>query len=252
MHTFASFDGREIAYLDTGEGPAALLLHGFAADHQINWVTPGVVDALVDSGRRVIAPDARGHGMSAKPHDSASYAGRAMVRDAKALIDHLGLDRVDIVGYSMGSLIASRLVTDEPRARSVILGGVGAGLGETERMRNRDAVVQALEADDRGSVTDPTARAFRAFADRTGADRLALAAHLRASPSEPPIELGAITIPTLVVAGDRDTMAGPPSRLADKIPGAIAKVVTGDHLSAVNDPAFARSIVQFIESVPRE
>ena len=62
METFRSFDGLEIAYLDAGRGPAVILSHGFAADHRINWVVPGVVDALVASGRRVLAPDARGHG----------------------------------------------------------------------------------------------------------------------------------------------------------------------------------------------
>ena len=130
MKTFRSFDGLEIAYLDAGHGPAVILSHGFAADHRINWVVPGVVDALVEAGRRVVAPDARGHGRSAKPHDPEAYAGDAMGRDIQALWDHLGLTQVDVVGYSMGSLVSARLVPLEPRAQSLILGGVGGRMGE--------------------------------------------------------------------------------------------------------------------------
>ena len=143
METFRSFDGLEIAYLDAGHGPAVILSHGFAADHRINWVVPGVVDALVAAGRRVVAPDARGHGRSAKPHDPEAYAGDAMGRDIQALLDHLGLTQVDVVGYSMGSLVSARLVPLEPRAHSLILGGVGGRMGQVRRPANRGAIARA-------------------------------------------------------------------------------------------------------------
>ena len=64
METFASFDGVEIAYTVAGAGPDALLMHGFASNAQNNWFGPGVADKIVASGRRVIAYDARGHGVS--------------------------------------------------------------------------------------------------------------------------------------------------------------------------------------------
>lgn len=249
MEKFASFDGSEIAYLDTGEGPTVFLLHGFAADHHLNWVGPGVVGALVASGRRVIAADARGHGGSAKSHDPAAYAGDAMVHDARALMDHLGVEQVDVVGYSMGSMVSARLVPMEPRARSLILGGVGARLGGDRRPMNRGRVADALSVDDPSTIDDPGARAFRAFADISGADRLSLAAIQRAPLGEP-ASLGEIEVPTLVLTGDKDELVGPPEPLAARIPGATFKVISGDHLSAVNDPAFPRSIVEFIESVP--
>jgi pimeloyl-ACP methyl ester carboxylesterase len=250
MDQFTSFDGTEIAYLDTGHGPTVFLLHGFAADHRINWVHPGVVDALVAAGRRVVAADARGHGTSGKPHDPAAYAGDAMVRDAQALMDHLGVEAVDVVGYSMGSLVSSRLVPMEPRARSLILGGVGGRVGTQRRPPDsKFAIAEALEAEDPSTVADASARAFRQFADVTGADRLALAAIQRAPEGEK-AELGRIAVPTLVLTGDQDTLVGPPDALAALIPGARARVISGDHLSAVNDPEFARSIVDFIVAVP--
>src|SRR6476646_5578094 len=91
MPRFKSFDGTEIAYTTAGEGPDVLLLHGFAADHRVNWIVPGVVDALVAVGRRAILYDARGHGASGKPHDPTAYADDAMAKDAHALLDHLAI-----------------------------------------------------------------------------------------------------------------------------------------------------------------
>lgn len=251
MQQFSSFDETTIAYLDQGEGRPVLLLHGFAADHKANWVAPGVVDALVRAGHRVIAADARGHGASAKPTEPASYANDAMVRDARALLDHLSIGEIDVVGYSMGSLVAARLVPLEPRARSLVLGGIGEGRAGERRPASRALVADALLTDDSSSIHDPIARAFRKFADRTGADRRALAAIQRAPLPKDPTRLSVITVPTLVLAGDRDVLVGSPNELADRIPGATVRIVAGDHLTAVNDPAFRAAIVEFLAELPR-
>ena len=69
MPTFASFDGTELFYDDQGDGRPVVLLHGFAADTNINFVRSGILDALVDEGYRTIALDHHGHGISAKPHE---------------------------------------------------------------------------------------------------------------------------------------------------------------------------------------
>jgi pimeloyl-ACP methyl ester carboxylesterase len=252
MDRFASFDGAGIAYSIAGDGPDVLLLHGFAADHHVNWVAPGVVDALVAAGRRVIAFDARGHGQSDMPHDPAAYENDAMARDARALLDHLGIERVDVVGYSMGALVSTRLVPDEARARSCVLGGIGARVRGSRGFSDerRALLVDALETEDVSGITDASARAFRAFADSTGADRLALAAIQRSATPIAKTRLDAINVPTLVIVGDRDELAGAPQGLADRIPGAIARVIKGTHLGAVADPAFPPAIVEFVTSVP--
>ncbi len=250
MERFASFDGTTIAYRDEGAGRPVLLLHGFAADQHANWTQPQVVDALVDAGHRVLAPDARGHGASDKPTDPARYADDAMVRDARALLDHVDVDAVDVVGYSMGALVSSRLVLVEPRARSLVLGGFGAGLAGRRPRASRGAIADALLADDPATIADPVARAFRAFAERTGADRQALAAIQRSARPGAPARLDAITVPTLVIAGDRDVGVGSPQDVADRIPGATARVVRGDHLTAVGDPAFRGAIVEFLAAQP--
>jgi pimeloyl-ACP methyl ester carboxylesterase len=243
---FPSFDGRQIAYEVFGAGPETLLLHGFASDHLGNWVRPGIVDALVTSGRRVIAYDARGHGASDKPHDVDAYEHNAMVRDAQALLDLLGVTAVDVVGYSMGAIVSSRLVGGgEPRARSLVLGGVGGRLGRALEHRARTAdALQARERPRRPGVD----RAFRRFAERNGNDLDALAAVQRAAAAGTPGDVGAIRVPTLCVAGADDQLAGPPQALADKIPGAVAVVIPGNHLSAVARP-LAEAIVEFLARV---
>jgi pimeloyl-ACP methyl ester carboxylesterase len=244
MQHFSSFDGVPIAYLDEGSGPCALLLHGFAADHHANWVAPGVVEALVTAGHRVLAPDARGHGGSGKPHDPEAYAGDAMVRDARALLDHVGVDTTAVAGYSMGALTSSQLVPVEPRARALVLGGIGGRTSSGRLGAWREEIAAGLVAENPRSITHPAARAFRRFADRTGADRRALAA-IQQSRHGRGISVEEIAVPTLVIVGDRDTLAGDPQELANRIPGAIAKVIKGDHLNAVFDPAFRNSIVDF-------
>jgi pimeloyl-ACP methyl ester carboxylesterase len=246
MERFASFDGTGIAYITAGpsNGPDVLLLHGFAADHRLNWVSPGVVDALASAGHHVIALDARGHGQSDKPRDPAAYQPDAMPRDAQALLDHLGVETVDVVGYSMGSMVSSRLVPMEPRTRRLVLGGVGQGLA-TGRMP-RAGVADGLIADDASTITDPTARAFRRFADSTGADRHALWAIQKGRGGGQAAPIGDIRVPTLVLVGRDDVLVGPPEPLAAAIPGAVVQVVEGDHLSAVADPAFPKAIVDFL------
>ena len=251
MSTFSSFDGTKLAYESYGGGdrPLVLLLHGFAADSQANWVRPHVVDALVDAGRHVVTLDARGHGSSDKPHDPAAYADDAMVRDAQALLDHLDVATVDVCGYSMGAMTTYALVARDPRARSAVLGGVGAHLGGRALAKRAPVIADALLTEDPSNIVNRTAAAFRAFADSTGADLRALAAIQRSRRSTALPEGTSIRVPTLVIAGDRDVLVGSPDELAARIPGATASIVSGDHLSAVFDPNFRKEIVAFLDGV---
>jgi pimeloyl-ACP methyl ester carboxylesterase len=243
----SSFDGTRIAYAERGAGPDVLLLHGFAADLDLNWGRPGVIDALAAAGRRVIATDARGHGRSDKPHDPDAYAGDMMVRDAQVVLDQLGVEQVDVVGYSMGAMVAARLVPVEPRTRALVLGGVGATVTPPRTGGSRtETVAAALLADDPTSIENGAARGFRAFADFTGADRKALAALSRSSALRFDVRFEAITVPTLVLVGAGDTLISSPSELAGKLPSARMVTVTGDHLGAPYDPRFAQAIVDFL------
>jgi pimeloyl-ACP methyl ester carboxylesterase len=109
MERFESWDGIEIAYQEWGarsDSPPVVLHHGFVADANANWVATGVVDALLAAQHRVIAPDARGHGASEKPHDPDRYGEQRMARDLAALLDVVGEPEIDLVGYSMGAVVA--------------------------------------------------------------------------------------------------------------------------------------------------
>jgi pimeloyl-ACP methyl ester carboxylesterase len=250
--TVRSFDGTRIAYTARGAGPTVLLLHGFGADHVLNWKRPGVIDALVDNGRRVIATDARGHGASDKPHDPERYAGNTMVRDAQAVLDHLGVESVDVIGYSMGAMVAARLVPDEPRTRSLVLGGVGERIVPPRSGgRNPEAIAAALLADDVSAAGSPTAKTFREFADATGADRQALAALSRSTSLRYSVRFDAITVPTLVIAGTGDTLIRSPDALAARLPSARLRMVKGDHVGAPYHGEFKDAIVEFLEEVHR-
>jgi len=123
-------DGFEIAFLDRrpegGAGEPVLLIHGFASTHHVNWVGPGWVKTLGDAGYRVVALDNRGHGRSHKSYDPADYTPERMAGDAAALLDHLGISRAHVFGYSMGARISAFLALAQPqKVATLILGGLG-------------------------------------------------------------------------------------------------------------------------------
>jgi pimeloyl-ACP methyl ester carboxylesterase len=231
------------------DAPLVVLQHGFAADTAANWVVPGVVGALLAAGREVLSVDARGHGMSDKPHDAAFYGEARMSRDLIELFDSLQLRQLDLVGYSMGAIISVITASTERRIRRMVIGGIGGRVADfgtpNARGLDRSAIGDALVADDPTTITDPVARAFRSFADSTGADRLALAAQTKRVHGEP-IALGDIAAATLLLVGDRDFLADRPEHLAAAIPNCTVRIEPGDHLSVLEDPGFAPAIVDFL------
>ncbi len=259
MARFTADDGITIVVDDHAPqagGVPVILHHGFAADARANWDAPGITQRLVDSGRRVVAIDARGHGRSDKPHDPSAYDSPAMARDVSTLIDHLDVEEVDLVGYSMGGFVAVEVATRDSRLRSLVVGGIGEGAlppsdGDSGREGppiDREAIAAAMEADDAASVTNPGAIGFRRLADATGADRLALAAVLRSAPHASG-DLSSIAVPTLVIAGDKDPLAKGADRLADAIPGARLLTVPGDHLGAVGSPELIDGLLAFLDEL---
>jgi pimeloyl-ACP methyl ester carboxylesterase len=242
---FASFDGVKIHYEVEGEGPPVVLLHGIIATAELNWRAPGIWKALVDAGMRVIGPDARGHGSSEKPHDPHRYNDDAMARDVSALFDHLGLERADVVGYSMGAAVSMRFAGRDDRIRRLVLGGFSG------RFRNAEAVDEAdarsrfravFEAEDEDSI-DPTLIPFRRFAVGSGADMDALRALVRSNAFDGGFDASKVYPPTLVVCGDEDVS---PYELAESLPDGRARLISGNHFAAVLDPALATEIVSFL------
>ncbi len=237
----------EIAFLDEGEGEPVVLVHGFASNKETNWVYPGWVATLTRAGRRVVALDNRGHGASAKLYDPALYRSELMADDVRALLDHLGIARPDIMGYSMGARIAAFLALAHPeRVRSVVLGGLGIRL--VDGVGLPETIAYALEAYSIDEVTDPQGRVFRMFADQTKSDRKALAACIRGSRQTlTRAKVARIAAPTLVAVGTKDSVAGSPHELAALIPGARAVDIAGrDHMLAVGDRVFKAAVLDFL------
>ncbi|MGH6734900.1 MAG: alpha/beta fold hydrolase [Methyloceanibacter sp.] len=248
MQSFDS-DGVRIAYMDEGEGEPILLIHGFASNVLTNWIDPRWVRALKESGRRVIAYDNRGHGQSEKLYDPSLYGAPTMAEDARRLLDHLGIDRVDVLGYSMGARIAAFLVFAHPeRVRSVVFGGLGINM--VRGMVGTGPLARALEAPRIEDVTNETARSFRAFAEQTKSDLKALAACMRGPREKVDADqLSRISVPILVAVGSEDVIGGSGAELAALIPGAKFLDIAGrDHMKAVGDARFKQGVLDFLTS----
>ena len=135
-HYFDSFDGQRIAWREMGPGGegarAVVLIHGFFSDAETNWIRYGHAAAIAAKGFRVIMPDLRGHGSSARPHDPTAYPPDALARDGHALIAHLGLTDYDLGGYSLGARTTVRMLVNGAAPRRVVISGMGLrGLVDT-------------------------------------------------------------------------------------------------------------------------
>lgn len=251
---FSTFvhDGMEFAYFDEGErdGPSTLLIHGFASSALVNWVQPGWLQTLSEAGRRVVAIDNRGHGRSAKPHDPAAYHPSLLAGDAAALLDHLGIERADVMGYSMGARVSAFLALEHAaRVRSLVWGGLGIGL--VHGVGDWDPIAAALLAPSLDDVVHERGRMFRAFADKTKSDKKALAACIssnRVLVTEG--QAARILQPTLIAVGTKDDIAGSPRDLADLLPDARAiDIPNRDHMLAVGDRVFKAAVLEFYREI---
>jgi pimeloyl-ACP methyl ester carboxylesterase len=237
----------DLAFLDEGQGDPIVLVHGFASSKEVNWVQPGWFATLKGAGRRVIAFDDRGHGASSKLYDPADYHTTKMAADVAALLDHLQIERADIMGYSMGARIAAFLALEHSaRVRTMVLGGLGMHL--IDGVGLPESIADALEAPSLADVTDTQGRMFRAFADHTKSDRRALAACIRGSRQVITREQAAsIETPTLVAVGTKDPIAGSAEELAAVMPHVTALPIPDrDHMLAVGDKAFKAGVLEFL------
>ena len=252
MHEFSSQDMR-LAYIDDppavgSRGAPILLIHGFASTHAINWVFTQWIKTLTEAGRRVIAFDNRGHGRSEKLYDQDSYAIPLMAEDARNLLDHLGISRADVMGYSMGARIAAFLAKSYPdRVRSLVLGGIGDNLVKGASVPN--GVAEAMEAPSIDALTDPVQKMFRQFAEATKSDLKALAACSRgARQTLSEEELREIDLPVLLAVGTKDEVAGDPKRIGALLPRAsMLPIPDRDHNRAVGDAAYKRGVLEFLD-----
>lgn len=248
---FFDHDGFELAYSDEGAGDPVLLIHGFASNRMVNWVSPGWIKTLTQAGYRVIAFDHRGHGASSKSHDREDYHPELMADDAIALLDHLGIGRAHLFGYSMGARVAAFAALRHPdRVATIVFGGLGMGM--VDGVGEWDIIADALLAVDASTVTDRRGIMFRKFADQTRSDRRALAACISTSRTLIGRDAVArIAQPVLIAVGTNDDIAGAPEPLARLMQNAQAFAVEGrDHMLSVGDRTLKKRVLEFLEENP--
>lgn len=250
MPSFRPASGIEIAYDDVG-GPdlrAVVLVHGFSSNRNEGWKRTGWYAALDQRKERLIALDLRGHGQSTRSHDPADYGQDAMAGDIVALMDHLGVRRASLIGFSLGAQLALGAALDHPeRFDHLVLGGVGMRLFDPPR--DPGAMATAMTAEDPETIADPLLRSFRHFADEQGEDRLALAACAAGGGRTlSQDDLYPVSTPTLVCAGARDLLAGSPEGLAEAIRGAHAVTLPGcDHFATITHALFKGTVFDFLD-----
>ena len=241
----ALINGITISYDVLGEGPPIVLIHGFASNRKVNWEATGWYDYLISEGRQVIALDLRGHGESQKLYGIGDYRLDVMSMDILALMDHLGIAKADIMGYSMGAwLSAYFLGTHQERFISGILIGIGRGILSFKT--HSEYIAKALTAQAPHLITDPFLKSLRSFAEELDNDLRALVAcNLGVNgQGAPPLEK--ITHPVLIVSGEKDNVAGPPDILVDGIiNSALAVVPEKDHTTLVHAESFKEEVGNF-------
>lgn len=248
-HLLFSHEGIDLAYRESGAGDPVILVHGFGSTKETNWEITGWTETLNRAGYRTVAFDHRGHGASSKPHDPALYGDRTMSGDVLGLMDHLGIERALLMGYSMGAYISVTCLERAPeRFAGCVLGGIGhkslaGGTAHSAR------IVAALEAEKASDIDDALAKPYRVFADRQKADRVALAACMRFQ--RPPFTdrgLEKIAVPVLVATGTDDGGMGDPSAFAALFAQGESVDIPGrDHMRATGDPVFKEAVLAFFE-----
>ncbi len=241
---FIASDGARLVWHELGEGRPVLLLHGLFSDAETNWIKFGHAAELAKRGFRVIMPDLRAHGASAKPHDAASYPPDILAADGLALIEHLGLTDYDLGGYSLGARTAVRMAILGATPRRLIVSGMGlSGLIETgDRADHFRDILTGLGSHERGS---PEWMA-EAFLKTTGGDPKALLPLLGSFVDTTEDELRAIRVPTLVLQGADDGDNGSAEHLARLLSDSRFVEVPGNHMSAVTKADLGRAMADFL------
>ncbi|WNJ18312.1 alpha/beta fold hydrolase [Pontibacter sp. G13] len=239
---FASFDQTRISYSDEGHGPPVVLIHGFISNGSM-WDKSALKHELLGAGYRVIIPDLRGNGRSDKPQAAEAYQHDAEIKDLKLLADHLDLRAFRAVGYSRGSIVLAKWLTQERRITKAVIGGMGADFSNPDWDR-RIAFADAFSG--RAELTEMTRGAVE-YAQSIGAD-LKILGHLQDfQPVTTLDELQQIDQEIRVICGNEDLDNGDPYELAQHLPNAHVSIVSGDHNQTYKQENFAKSVMEFLE-----
>lgn len=247
---------------DSDAAPLVVFIHGYTRS-AADWVGSPIWNTLA-TDHRVVALDTRGHGRSDKPVGAEHY-GDACIEDILRLLDHLGAERADLVGYSMGGGIALRTATLQPdRVRRIVVGGFG---WDPEFDKTQDATVARVTADLRSG--EGFAELFRAMEvpgrDPFTADDVEAMERETFAVAPPEVwasafegtlawnytreQLEACPVPALFIAGDLDALAIAARTASTRMPNAsLVLIANADHIQAGGDPLFATSATAFLKA----
>jgi pimeloyl-ACP methyl ester carboxylesterase len=263
----AAVNGIDLHYAAEGRGPVLVLVHGLACGRRM-WFhqTRALRDRFT-----VVTYDQRGHGLSSAPHSAAAYSPAHLARDLAGLVDHLGVRRCHLVGFSMGGGPALSLAVTRPDlVRGLILADVGAGA-------ENPALAQAItrrwiglaRAGGMPALAEEMLRSefFKTYANRSPRARR----HMRALIAATPLRglentltevlakrtslfrmtrtLAAVAAPTLILNGAHDYVCLKAAHvLAAAIPKAReARVAGAGHMAPLEAPAaFNAAVAEFL------
>jgi pimeloyl-ACP methyl ester carboxylesterase len=259
---FFDSNGVSIRYIEQGQGPAVVLLHG-GFRYAERWIDYGFFGGLLD-GYRLIAVDQRGHGKSGKPHSPSAY-GVEMVHDVVRLLDHLGIDKAHLVGHSMGAEIALKAASLYPgRIHSAVLAGsgwsddsvyelIGLLAGSLEGGQGVRALVEWWAPPGQPPTDEEVQEMDKLLL--TGNDVQALAAVFRSYIDPGGLrlteeEVRAIRVPILGVAGEHDPEKVMLERMSGVAPHFTMKVLPGfGHSGPEFFQALAERASAFLRSI---
>ena len=244
--TFASFDGTELALHRMGEGRPVILVHGLFSNAHTNWIKFGHAQKLAEAGFEAIMPDLRAHGQSAALQDPAAYPPDVLVRDLEALVEHLGVEDFDLVGFSLGARTSARAAVKGLSPRMLVLSGMGLeGLAGWDKRAG--FFIDAIDRFEHVKHGDPAFYAV-SFMKTMKVDRPAMRLLLQSVDDTSADDLKAVEMPTLVLCGADDRDNGDPQALADVLPDATLVEIPGTHMSSVTEPALGEGLVNFLSA----
>jgi pimeloyl-ACP methyl ester carboxylesterase len=238
---FTSFDTTKIYYEVKGTGYPVILIHGFSGTGQ-GWKRAAVYTGLLNAGYQVILIDQRGNGRSDKPHNEMAYAHDAEAKDIMGLISYLKIKQYDAVGYSRGSIIASRLLVLDKRVRRMVMGGMGEAYTNPDWPRRVHAY-RALMGDTTLHDVDDMIK----YIHSQHFDELALAYQQKYQPSTSTAELAMVHKPVLIIRGTEDNENGSEKRLTNLIPHSTLVYVPGNHNTAIRNAEFSSAVLKFLQ-----
>jgi pimeloyl-ACP methyl ester carboxylesterase len=246
-HYFKGARGDRMAFHALGpvDGRPVMLIHGLFSNAQVNWIKYGHAAKLAAKGRRVIMPDLRAHGESARSYNGADYTADILADDNLGLVEQMGFgpEAYDLGGYSLGARTTARMLARGAKPGKAMLAGMGLD-GLLDLGSRADFFRRVLEQAGTHKRFSPEWMA-EAFLKTTGGDPKALLLLLNCFPSVPRAALDKFALPILVLTGAQDHDNGSAKALAEALPHATYVEVPGNHMSSVTLPDMGDAIAQW-------